>query len=74
MVNNGYDRSLAEAAVTGGADLVAFGRPYIANPDLVERLRQHAPLNAPDKSTFYGGGARGYTDDPVLAETTAARG
>jgi N-ethylmaleimide reductase len=67
MVNNGYDKVLAEQALAGGADLVAFGRPYIANPDLVERLRQGAALNTPDKNTFYGGGAKGYTDYPVLA-------
>jgi N-ethylmaleimide reductase len=67
MVNNGYDKSLAEQAVANGADLVAFGKPYIANPDLVERLRRNAPLNTPDKTTFYGGGAKGYTDYPVLA-------
>lgn len=62
MVNNGYDGALAEKAVNDGADLVAFGRPYIANPDLVARLRSHAELNQPDQSTFYGGGAKGYTD------------
>ena len=67
MVNNGYDKQLAEKALAKGADLVAFGRPYIANPDLVERLRKEAPLNAPDKTTFYGGGAKGYTDYPALA-------
>jgi N-ethylmaleimide reductase len=67
MVNNGYDRKLAEQALADGADLVAFGRPFIANPDLVERLRKDAPLNAPDKTTFYGGGAKGYTDYPALA-------
>ena len=67
MVNNGYDKQLAEQALAAGADLVAFGRPYIANPDLVERLRKEAPLNMPDKLTFYGGGARGYTDYPALA-------
>ena len=66
MVNNGYDKALAEQAIANGADLVAFGRPYIANPDLVERLRRDAPLNKPDKTTFYGGGARGYTDYPTL--------
>ena len=66
MVNNGYDKALAEKAVADGADLVAFGRAYIANPDLVERLRQNAPLNTPDKMTFYGGGAKGYTDYPTL--------
>jgi N-ethylmaleimide reductase len=67
MVNNAYDLALAEQAVAQGADLVAFGRPYIANPDLVERLRQGAPLNAVVKETLYGGGAAGYTDYPTLA-------
>jgi len=66
MVNNGYDRALAEAAVDRGADLVAFGKPYIANPDLVRRLRDGAALNTPDRTTFYGGGAQGYIDYPVL--------
>jgi N-ethylmaleimide reductase len=66
IVNNGYDLKLAEQALADGADLVAFGRPFIANPDLVERLRCGAPLNEPDRTTFYGGGARGYTDYPVL--------
>jgi N-ethylmaleimide reductase len=67
MLNNGYDGALAEAAVREGrADLVAFGRPYIANPDLVRRLREGAPLNTPDRATFYGGGAKGYTDYPTL--------
>jgi N-ethylmaleimide reductase len=73
MVNNGYDKALAEKSVAGGADLVAFGRPYIANPDLVERLKAGAPLNTPDKTTFYGGGAKGYTDYPSLAEMAPAR-
>jgi len=68
MVNNGYDQALARQAVADGADLVAFGKPYIANPDLVERLRRNAPLNLPDQATFYGGGAKGYTDYPVLAD------
>jgi N-ethylmaleimide reductase len=67
MVNNGYDGKLAQDALANGADLVAFGRPYIANPDLVERLRKEAPLNPPDKATFYGGGAKGYTDYPAMA-------
>jgi len=66
MVNNGYDGALAEAAIERGADLVAFGKPYIANPDLVRRLREGAPLNTPDRATFYGGGAEGYIDYPVL--------
>lgn len=69
VVNNGYDKASAEAAIVSGhADLVAFGRPFLANPDLVERLRTNAPLNEPDRSTFYGGGERGYTDYPTLAE------
>jgi N-ethylmaleimide reductase len=66
MVNNGYDKALAEAAVQEGADLVAFGRSFISNPDLVRRLRENAPLNPPDKDTFYGGGEKGYTDYPAL--------
>jgi N-ethylmaleimide reductase len=66
MVNNGYDGALAAAAIERGADLVAFGKPYIANPDLVRRLREGAPLNTPDRATFYGGGAKGYTDYPAL--------
>jgi N-ethylmaleimide reductase len=67
MVNSGYDRALAERAVDEGADLAAFGRPFIANPDLVRRLRENAPLNTPDRSTFFGGGAKGYIDYPTLA-------
>lgn len=68
MVNNGYDGKLAEAAVQEGrADLVAFGKLFLANPDLVLRLREGAALNTPDSSTFYGGGVKGYTDYPTLA-------
>ncbi len=67
MVNNGYDLPLAEQSLRDGADLVAFGRPFIANPDLVARLRSGGPFNTPDKNTFYGGGAQGYTDYPTLA-------
>lgn len=67
MTNHGYDRASAMAAVADGeADLVAFGVLYIANPDLVERLRRNAPLNTPDPSTFYGGDEHGYTDYPFL--------
>ena len=73
MTNNAYDAALAEQAVAdGSADIVAFGKLYIANPDLVERLRTKAPLNALDQSTFYGGGEKGYTDYPTLAEAQAA--
>ncbi len=69
MVNNGLDKPLAEKAVADGADLVAFGRPFIANPDLVERLRQGGPFNGGDRNTYYGGGAKGYTDYPTLAQS-----
>ncbi|KAF1018910.1 MAG: N-ethylmaleimide reductase [Paracidovorax wautersii] len=73
ILNNGYDRALAEQAVaSGAADLVVFGKAFISNPDLVERLRQNAPLNAWDASTFYGGGAHGYTDYPTLAQQAQA--
>lgn len=69
IVNNGYDLALAKQAVSSGAaDMVAFGRPFIANPDLVERLRSDAPLNEVDRATLYGGGAKGYTDYPTLSE------
>ena len=64
----GFDRESAEAAlVAGQADLIAFGRPFIANPDLVERMRRKGELSAPDASTFCMPGAKGYTDDPTLA-------
>ena len=67
MVNNGYSRVMAlQAVASGAADLVAFGKAFIANPDLGRRLREDAPLNAPDVATFYGGGAAGYTDYPTL--------
>jgi N-ethylmaleimide reductase len=67
IANNGYDRAMASEAVSSGrADLVAFGRLFIANPDLVERFRLNAPLNEPDRATFYGGDTKGYTDYPAL--------
>ena len=67
IANNGYDRDLAiEAVRDGRADLIAFGKAFIANPDLVERLKRDAGLNAPDKATFYGGDEKGYTDYPAL--------
>jgi N-ethylmaleimide reductase len=67
MVNNGYTRQMALTAVASGqADAVSFGRPFIANPDLGRRLRENAPWNEPDRSTFYRGGAPGYTDYPTL--------
>jgi N-ethylmaleimide reductase len=68
MSNHGYDAASGNAAIaSGGADLVAYGMLYIANPDLVERFKAGAPLNSPDPSTFYIGGERGYTDYPTLA-------
>jgi len=68
MVNNGYNREMAIDVVSGGrADLVAFGRPFISNPDLVQRLRVDAPLNALKPATLYGGGAEGYIDYPAMA-------
>jgi N-ethylmaleimide reductase len=68
IANNGYDRDLAIKTIEDGeADLIAFGRPFISNPDLVERLRRNAPLNPLDQKTLYGGGAEGYTDYPALA-------
>jgi len=66
MLNNGYDLALANTALAEGADLVAFGKAFIANPDLDLRLRQGGPFNTPDRATFYGGGDAGYTDYPAL--------
>jgi N-ethylmaleimide reductase len=67
IVNNGYDAALAAATVAAGsADAVAFGKPFISNPDLVARLRQGAPLAELNRDTLYGGGAAGYTDYPAL--------
>ncbi|WP_370316177.1 alkene reductase [Sagittula sp.] len=72
MGNNGYDRDMAVERVAGDlTDLVAFGRPYIANPDLAERLRVGAELNEGDPSTYYGGGREGYTDYPALRDEAA---
>ncbi|SFN46169.1 N-ethylmaleimide reductase [Izhakiella capsodis] len=65
----GYTAEKAEALIEQGLiDAVAFGRNYIANPDLVERMQLNAPLNTPHSETFYGGGAEGYTDYPRLAD------
>jgi N-ethylmaleimide reductase len=73
VANNGYDFELANKVLAeGAADLIAFGKPFISNPDLVERLKRGAPLNDWDKATFYGGGAKGYTDYPTL-QTEAAQ-
>jgi len=75
IANNGYDLVRAQTAVrNGAADLVAFGIPFLANPDLVRRYRHNLPLNAADPSTFYGGNETGYTDYPFYhgAEIRAA--
>ena len=72
IANNGYDLDLASAHLADNkADLVAFGRPFIANPDLVARLLTGAALAAINPATLYGGGAAGYTDYPALAEAYA---
>lgn len=66
IANNGYDRAMAlDAVASGHADAVAIGRPFIANPDLVARIRADLPWATPRKEGFYGGGAEGYTDYPV---------
>lgn len=70
MANCGYTLERAQAAIKNGdADTIAFGVPFLANPDLVERFKTAAPLNKPDMETFYGGDAHGYTDYPILADT-----
>ncbi|MCX7896560.1 MAG: alkene reductase [Rhodocyclaceae bacterium] len=67
ITNAGYAKARAQAALASGlADAIAFGVPFIANPDLVERFRGNHPLNAADPRTFYTGGARGYLDYPTL--------
>ena len=67
MANNNYTLELAlEARAKNLADLICFGRPFISNPDLVERLRSGAPLAQPDPGTFYSGDAKGYIDYPTM--------
>ncbi len=67
ILSGGFDRESAEQALLNKrGDLVAFGRPFLANPDLVARMRKDAPLNVPDTATFYIPGAKGYTDYPAL--------
>jgi len=69
ILSGGYDHAGAEQALLDKrGDLVAFGRPFLANPDLVARMRKDVPLNAPDMATFYTPGARGYTDYPALPD------
>jgi N-ethylmaleimide reductase len=67
IANLGYDKARGNAAIaSGNVDVVAFGVPFIANPDLVERFAKDAPLNTPDQAKFYGGGEEGYIDYPTL--------
>jgi N-ethylmaleimide reductase len=74
IINGGFDRDTALSSLENReADLVAFGVPFLANPDLPARLRGATPLNSPDRATFYGGDARGYTDYPVSQTFTPAR-
>ena len=69
IVNNSYNKPRAQAVLASGkADAVAFAVPFIANPDLVERLRCDAPLNEGDVATYHSGGAKGYIDYPLLAD------
>jgi len=68
IANNGYTKDTAEAAIASGyADVIAFGRPFIANPDLVERFRLGVALSDLDPDTLYGGGSHGYTDYPSVS-------
>jgi N-ethylmaleimide reductase len=67
MANLSYDKVRGNAAIASGhADAVAYGVPFISNPDLVERFRQDAPLNEADSKSFYGGTEKGYIDYPTL--------
>lgn len=71
IANNGFDLARAKQAIeSGDADLIAFGIPFLANPDLVRRFKEGLPLNEPDQATFYGGDETGYTDYPFYEETT----
>jgi N-ethylmaleimide reductase len=68
ILAGGFDQASAEKALAEKqADLIAFGRPFLANPDLVKRFQSDAALNAPDMATFYTADAKGYTDYPALA-------
>jgi 2,4-dienoyl-CoA reductase-like NADH-dependent reductase (Old Yellow Enzyme family) len=72
IANEGFSQESAQAALDAGeADAVAFGKLYIANPDLAERFAAGAPLNEPNSKTFYTEGAPGYTDYPALRAEAA---
>jgi len=67
IANGGLDPASGKTLLASGmADMVSFGRRFIANPDLVARIRRGGPYNEPHQQTFYGGGARGYLDYPAL--------
>jgi len=67
IANLGYDKARGDAVIaSGNADAVAYGVPFLANPDLPARFAKGAPLNTPDQASFYGGTAKGYTDYPTL--------
>ena len=69
MLNGGYDEQSGKAAIEEGvADLISFGAPFLANPDLPERFRRHTFLNHEDPATFYAAEEKGYTDYPVLGK------
>jgi N-ethylmaleimide reductase len=73
MLNGGYTQETANAALAKGeADLISFGVLFLSNPDLVERFAEGAPLNTPDRETFYSGGEKGYIDYPARDAVTAA--
>jgi N-ethylmaleimide reductase len=72
MLNGGFDRETGNAAISEGlADLVSFGSLFLANPDLPERFAEGAPLNPPDRATFYGGTEKGYIDYPTRNQVAA---
>jgi N-ethylmaleimide reductase len=72
ILNGGFSLERAATAIEQDeADLIAFGVPFLANPDLPARLRLGAALNTPVRATFYGGDARGYTDYPTLEQANA---
>jgi 2,4-dienoyl-CoA reductase-like NADH-dependent reductase (Old Yellow Enzyme family) len=74
ILGGGYSGESAAAAIQAGrADLISFARPYVANPDLAARIRAGRPLAEPDPTTFYGGGAEGYTDYPTDPEGARSR-
>lgn len=70
IINRGFNKETATKVLNDGdADLVSFGTPFLANPDLVERFKTDAPLNQPDQATFYTPGEKGYTDYPTISQS-----